>query len=496
MPRAGSIAGPGRPTAVRIRVAATACARYPDSPNPMESKMFAAPPDVKAPPADATRTASGLAYKILSGEGDGTTPGPTDKVTVHYTGWMTNGQMFDSSMARGQTATFGLNQVIPGWTEGLQLMSPGQTARFWIPGEMAYGNTPQGNRPHGMLVFDVELFSFIEGPKPPSLPEDVGGIPDGATVTASGLAYRVLQEGTGSRKPTARSTVTVHYSGWMTDGTLFDSSVMRGETISFPLNRVIPRLDRGPAAHGRGPEEPVLDPGRARLRQRAPGQPPLRHARVRRGAVQLPVALRAHVPETSSDNFRLLGKHNPGVWCPTSDKSVSRALRSWLVSRTLEVLWAFRRVMPSSRQDAAWVWWKRWRSSTRALRAPGCTGCGFRRRACACGCPWPERRREEAVRPPMSADEAEEVLEVVGAQAAPKERANWNRRQRRYRELLMSNEPRRMAELLGELAAVRKVKALSFGERTLFETVRDLLLAELEVAANAHLRLQELLQPA
>ena len=119
--------------------------------------MIPAPSDVSAPPADATVTASGLAYKILEGP-PGDQPGPADKVTVHYTGWTTDGQMFDSSVTRGQPASFPLNRVIPGWTEGLQLMVVGEKTRFWIPVELAYKDA-QG-KPAGMLVFDVELFSF------------------------------------------------------------------------------------------------------------------------------------------------------------------------------------------------------------------------------------------------------------------------------------------------------------------------------------------------
>jgi peptidylprolyl isomerase len=208
--------------------------------------MIPVPDDVAAPPADAIRTTSGLAYRILSGEPSGDRPGPADKVTVHYTGWTAaTGDMFDSSVERGQPTSFGLNQVIKGWTEGLQLITCGQKARLWIPGELAYGNAPQGGRPHGLLVFDVELLSFKAAPKPPPTPEDVAGIPDGAMITASGLAYRVLQAGTGSEHPAAAQTVTVHYTGWMTNGSLFDSSVVRDETISFPLNGVIPGWTEG-----------------------------------------------------------------------------------------------------------------------------------------------------------------------------------------------------------------------------------------------------------
>jgi peptidylprolyl isomerase len=208
--------------------------------------MIPAPADVAAPPADAITTASGLSYKILEGPESENKPGPTDKVTVHYTGWTAKtGDMFDSSILRGAPATFGLNQVIKGWTEGVQLMAPGQKARFWIPGALAYGDTPMGGRPYGLLVFDVELISFVEGPKMPEVPSDVAAAPADATVTASGLAYKVLTQGTGTAHPTANSTVTVHYSGWMTNGQMFDSSVMRGETISFPLNRVIPGWTEG-----------------------------------------------------------------------------------------------------------------------------------------------------------------------------------------------------------------------------------------------------------
>ncbi len=118
------------------------------------------PADVKAAPDDAQKTASGLASKVLSpGTGD-QKPAAADKVTVHYSGWTTDGKLFDSSVKRGQPATFGLNQVIKGWTEGLQLMVVGEKRRFWIPADLAYGENPGGGRPGGMLVFDVELIAI------------------------------------------------------------------------------------------------------------------------------------------------------------------------------------------------------------------------------------------------------------------------------------------------------------------------------------------------
>ena len=121
-------------------------------------KTIPAPPDVKAPPPDASTTASGLASKVLT-PGSGTQhPRASSRVKVHYSGWTTDGQMFDSSVARDEPISFGLNQVIPGWTEGVQLMVEGETRRLWIPEKLAYGG--QRGAPQGMLVFDVELIEI------------------------------------------------------------------------------------------------------------------------------------------------------------------------------------------------------------------------------------------------------------------------------------------------------------------------------------------------
>ena len=199
-------------------------------------KPIPAPPDVKAPPADAAKTASGLASKVIKAGTSKEHPAKTDRVTVHYTGWTTDGKMFDSSVARGETATFPLDKVIAGWTEGVQLMVAGETRRLWIPESLAY----QGrSEPRGTLVFDVQLISFSKPPQPPQVPPDVKAVPTDAKKTASGLAYKVVKAGTGAKHPTSRSQVTVHYSGWTTDGKMFDSSVTRGEPATFPLDGVI-----------------------------------------------------------------------------------------------------------------------------------------------------------------------------------------------------------------------------------------------------------------
>ncbi len=118
------------------------------------------PPDVAAAPEDATVTASGLAYRVLTPGSGAAPPSASSTVTVHYTGWTTDGEMFDSSVRRGKPSTFPLRGVIRGWTEGLQLMVVGETTRFWIPESLAYRGQP--GRPAGMLVFDIELLT-IEG---------------------------------------------------------------------------------------------------------------------------------------------------------------------------------------------------------------------------------------------------------------------------------------------------------------------------------------------
>jgi peptidylprolyl isomerase len=195
-----------------------------------------APPDVAAPPADAVRTASGLAFTVLQ-PGTGTAkPGPMDLVTVHYTGWTTDGKMFDSSLASKGPVEFPLNLLIKGWNEALQLMVPGEKRRLWIPKELAYNDTP--NRPAGMLVFEVELVEF--NPPPTTPPPDVAAPPADARKTASGLAYKQLRPGKGGERPQKSSSVTVHYTGWTTDGKMFDTSKKnRFQPISFGVGEVI-----------------------------------------------------------------------------------------------------------------------------------------------------------------------------------------------------------------------------------------------------------------
>jgi peptidylprolyl isomerase len=230
------------PKATDVPAATTPAPAPPPAPPPApkeEPKAIPAPSDVAAPPADAQKTAFGLASKVLTKGTGKDHPGPEDNVKVHYTGWTKEGQMFDSSVTRGEPASFRLNQVIKGWTEGVQLMVVGEKRRLWIPATLAYGAQPRAGAPAGDLTFDIELLGITPAPKPPPVPDDVKAPPATATKTPSGLAYRVLKKGTGKETPKETSRVTVNYSGWTTDGKMFDSSVTRGEPATFPLNGVI-----------------------------------------------------------------------------------------------------------------------------------------------------------------------------------------------------------------------------------------------------------------
>jgi FKBP-type peptidyl-prolyl cis-trans isomerase len=217
-----------------------ACNRNSEPDAPTASGDIPAPPDVAAPPSDAQRTASGLASKVLKA-GTGTThPKASSRVRVHYTGWTTDGQMFDSSVKRGEPIVFGLRQVIPGWTEGVQLMVPGEKRRFWIPVELAYRNEP--GSPQGMLVFDIELIDVLEAP---AAPADVAAPPADAGRAPSGLAWKVLSPGTGTVRPDHDDRITIHYTGWTTDGELFDSTRMRGEPATIPIADAVSGFRQG-----------------------------------------------------------------------------------------------------------------------------------------------------------------------------------------------------------------------------------------------------------
>jgi peptidylprolyl isomerase len=126
------------------------------APAAQTTKQVPPPADLKGPPAKATKTSFVISSIVIKPGTGKVKPKPTDTVTVNYTGWTADGKTFDTTSG-GEPATFPLNEVITGWTEGLQLMVEGETRRFWIPEQLAY----RGRRePYGTLVFEIELISI------------------------------------------------------------------------------------------------------------------------------------------------------------------------------------------------------------------------------------------------------------------------------------------------------------------------------------------------
>ncbi|MBX0330621.1 FKBP-type peptidyl-prolyl cis-trans isomerase [Oscillochloris sp. ZM17-4] len=192
-------------------------------------------------------TASGLTYiEIAPGAGDA--PKTGDVVSVHYRGTLADGKVFDSSYERGQPIQFALGRgmVIPGWDEGIGLMRKGGKAKLIIPPNLGYGAQGAGGviPPNATLTFEVELVDIQAGP-----PEAPAQVDDSQyTTTPSGLKYYDFEVGSGA-EATAGKTAVVHYTGWLTDGTMFDSSLNRGDTFPFQVGagRVIKGWDEGVA---------------------------------------------------------------------------------------------------------------------------------------------------------------------------------------------------------------------------------------------------------
>jgi len=211
--------------------------------------------------ADYQTTADGLkTYDIEPGSGSAAEAGQI--VTIHYTGWLTDGTKFDSSLDRGQTVTFGLGQgqFIPGSDEGIEGMKVGGSRQIVIPPALAFGEQgiPGVIPPNANLILEVQLLDVQEGsPDAPTAVDEKD-----YTITDSGLKYYDFVQGDGAT-PQAGQTVTVQYTGWLTDGTKFDSSLDRGRPFSFTLGQgqVIPGWDEGVSTMQVGGKRQLVVPG-------------------------------------------------------------------------------------------------------------------------------------------------------------------------------------------------------------------------------------------
>ena len=194
-------------------------------------------PELKLPALDAAewkKQPSGLeVWDVKVGDGDPVAKSAT--VTIHYTGWLTTGEVFDSSVQRGKMATFPLDRLIKGWQEGIPGMKPGGVRRLKIPAALGYGDTDKAKIPAGStLVFEIELASG-PGKLPDLTAKEWKPLGDGST----GIRVWDVATGTGD-EVTPGATVTIHYTGWLLDGKMFDSSKTDGgEPATFPLASLI-----------------------------------------------------------------------------------------------------------------------------------------------------------------------------------------------------------------------------------------------------------------
>ncbi|MGZ4055751.1 MAG: FKBP-type peptidyl-prolyl cis-trans isomerase, partial [Bacteroidia bacterium] len=189
--------------------------------------------DVKG--KDTIKTASGLKYIMVKENKNGAKAEPGTIVDFHFSGYLIDGKKFDSSVEREKpmSVKIGQHQLLPGWDEGISLLREGEKAELIIPSALALG--AQGHPPiipaNADLVMDIEILKVKKIVPPPLF--DIKGLEE--KTTASGLKYYEVKKSGSTVKAAAGKTVKVHYSGYLADGTMFDSSVERGEPIEFPL---------------------------------------------------------------------------------------------------------------------------------------------------------------------------------------------------------------------------------------------------------------------
>jgi peptidylprolyl isomerase len=231
------------------------------APSATPASASAAPTSVPIDESNAVTTASGLKYIEIQ-KGSGPMPQPGEVVAVNYRGTLEDGTEFDNSYDRGQPFEFvlGQGQVIAGWDEGIALMHEGGKRQLVIPPELAFGDQGASGviPPNATLILEVDLLSI--GPGSPEAPTPVDEA-DYVT-TDSGLKYYDFVVGDGP-SPEAGQQITVQYTGWLTDGTKFDSSIDRGQPATFVIGQgqVIPGWDEGLMSMKVGGKRQLVIPG-------------------------------------------------------------------------------------------------------------------------------------------------------------------------------------------------------------------------------------------
>jgi peptidylprolyl isomerase len=235
-----------------------------------------APSDVATPPPGAEQTRSGL-FTVLLKPGQGSEkPTVADRVKIRYSAWTKAGVLFESTEFKDEPVLLEVaaKSSIPGLKEALQMLSQGEARRFWIPASLAYGDTPlDAANPAGPLTFDIELVELERAPVAPPAPPDVASAPADALRTPSGLAYRVLQTGSGTVHPAAADLVGVKFTGWKATGEVFDSSVPLRAAKEYYLERLVPGWAEGLELMVEGERRLLWIPARLAHGAAKPGQP-------------------------------------------------------------------------------------------------------------------------------------------------------------------------------------------------------------------------------
>lgn len=224
----------------------------------------APPADLTSPPADAERSENGLITKKLVA-GTGTEHLADDGfASIRYTVWKSDGTLVQHLEAP-KSVILAKSKMLPGWAAAVQQMVVGETRRAWIPPALGAGKIKEGET----FVIDTELLELIPNPMHP--PADVAASPLDAKMTPTGIAYKVLRPGTGTVHPKRSQNVVVHYTGWTTDGKMFDSSILRGEPAQFNLMDVIKGWTEGLTLMVEGEKTRFWIPARlAYARQKGP----------------------------------------------------------------------------------------------------------------------------------------------------------------------------------------------------------------------------------